>query len=180
MRIETERLILRAWQPGDLEPYAHMCAKPEVMRWISTGTPQTEAQSRQSVENFITELAKNGFGLLAVEIKADGQFIGFCGLSVPDFLPEIMPAVEIGWRLDPAAWGKGYATEAARAVMAHGFGALKLDRIVSIYQIGNDASENIMKKLGMDFDREAVTAASQSYVRVYAITRDAYRAKSTC
>jgi RimJ/RimL family protein N-acetyltransferase len=97
--------------------------------------------------------------------------IGFTGLAIPDFLPEIMPAVEIGWRLARAHWDRGYATEAARAALAFGFERVGLDRIVSVYAVGNEASGNVMRKIGMHLDRETTHPASGRAVRVYAIER---------
>lgn len=145
------------------------------MRWIGGGQPQSAAEAHKSIETFTSEHHKNGFGLMAVEIQETGELIGFCGLSIPTFLPEILPAVEIGWRFAPEVWGKGYATEAARSIMKHGFDDLKLKRIVSICHIKNTASENIMKKLGMHFDREAITASSKVNVRVYALENADYQ-----
>jgi RimJ/RimL family protein N-acetyltransferase len=101
--------------------------------------------------------------------------MGFVGLAIPDFLPEIMPAVEIGWRLSRANWGNGYATEGARAVLAFGFGALDLERIVSVHAVGNDPSGNVMRKIGMHLDRETTHPRNGRAVRVYAIDRPVNR-----
>src|SRR5471032_1571712 len=89
-----------------------------------------------------------GFGLFAVEIRSTGELAGFIGLSVPDFLLEVLAAVEVGWRLGRSHWGQGLATEAAAAAVRFGFEERGLERIVSIAQVGNDASERIMTKLG--------------------------------
>lgn len=178
-RLTTERLVLRGWQESDFAPYARMCAMPEVMRWIGSGQPQSEAEAHKAIETFTSEHHKNGFGLMAVEVRDTSELIGFCGLSIPTFLPEILPAVEIGWRLAPEAWGKGYATEAARSTMTRGFDDLKLERIVSICHIKNAASENIMKKLGMHFDRETITASSKVDVRVYALENTDYQKRES-
>lgn len=172
--LETDRLIVRRWAPDDLDPYAAMCALPDVMRYIGDGSVQSRAQCAGSIARFNGENDAGGFGLMALELKQGNQFIGFCGLAVPNFLPEILPAVEIGWRLDPAFWGKGLATEAARAVMAHGFETMGLERIVSVCQIGNVASSKIMKKLGMALDRQTVTPDGGTDVYVYAISRAAH------
>lgn len=94
---------------------------------------------------------------------------GFAGLAVPTFLPEIMPAVEIGWRLGRAYWGWGLATEAAQAVVAHARAELGLRRLVSIHVVGNDASARVMVKLGMTLERETVQPDTGRHVRVYAM-----------
>jgi RimJ/RimL family protein N-acetyltransferase len=169
--VVTERLVLRRWKADDLEPYAEICADSEVMRWIGRGQVRTREECARAVAAFERAWEDRGFGLFAVELRASRGFIGFVGLSVPDFLPEILPSVEIGWRLAAAQWGKGLATEGARAALAFGFGHLGLDRIVSIYQVGNDASGRIMEKLGMHFERETVDPSCARPVRVYAITR---------
>jgi RimJ/RimL family protein N-acetyltransferase len=170
-RLETPRLILRPWQPRDVTPYAHLCADPEVMRWIGSGRTQSEAECAAAIDRFQECWSERGFGLFALELKDGGGFIGFCGLSVPTFLPEILPAIEIGWRLARRVWGKGLATEAADACMSFGFYRIGLSRIVSIHQLGNDASERIMKKLGMDFDRRTIVPSCSRPVNVYRIDR---------
>ena len=96
------------------------------------------------------------------------------GLNTPYSLPEVLPAVEIGWRLGRLYWGQGIATEAARAALEFGFTDRGLDRIVSIHQLGNDASGRIMQKLGMQLDRE-ITDSRGRRVRIYAINRSGYR-----
>ena len=109
-------------------------------------------------------------------MRATGELIGFTGLAVPEFLPEVMPAVEIGWRLGRPFWGRGLATEAARAALRLGLIDLRLERIISIAQVGNDASERIMGKLGMRVARETVEPAFGRPIRVHAITTPQYLA----
>jgi RimJ/RimL family protein N-acetyltransferase len=93
---------------------------------------------------------------------------------VPEFLPEVMPAVEIGWRLGRRFWGAGLATVAARAALRFGLIDRGLQRIVSIAQVGNDASERIMAKLGMHLERETFDPSCGRQVRVYVITGAEY------
>ena len=116
----------------------------------------------------------HGFGLFALELRATGELIGFAGLAVSEFLPEVMPAVEIGWRLGRPFWGQGLATEAARVALRFGLIARGLERIVSIAQVGNGASEGIMSKLGMCLERETVDPTCNRPVRVHAITKAGY------
>lgn len=170
----TERLVLRRWRPEDLEPYAEICADPEVMRWIGKGQVRTHEECARALASFERAWEDRGFGLFALELRAARGLIGFVGLSVPDFLPEILPSVEIGWRLAAAYWGKGLATEGARAALAFGLGQLGLDRIVSIHQLGNGASGRIMEKLGMRLERETIDPSCARPVRVYEITRSAW------
>ena len=98
------------------------------------------------------QLERHGYGLWAAEIPGVAPFAGFIGLSTPRYDAPFQPCIEIGWRLDAAHWGRGYATEGARAVLAHGFEVLRLDEIVSITTVGNIRSRRVMEKLGMTHD----------------------------
>ena len=144
-------------------------ADPEVMRWIGSGTTRSVEQTTAAIKLWEREWEESGFGLFAVEMRDTGELAGFVGLSIPDFLPEVMPAVEIGWRLGREFWGRGIATEAAHSALGFGFTRCGLDRVVSICQSGNDASERIMRKLGMELERETVDPSCRRPVRVYAI-----------
>ncbi|MDX2642567.1 GNAT family N-acetyltransferase [Streptomyces sp. NPDC001902] len=147
--LSTERLILRRWQDRDLAPWAAMNADPEVREHL--GEPLTREQSDASVARFLAEFDERGYGWWAVEIRATGGFAGFAGLDrVDDGLP--FTGVEIGWRLARAAWGKGYATEAALAVLAFGFGTLGLDEILAVTTAGNLRSQAVMRRIGMTRD----------------------------
>lgn len=174
-RLVTERLVLRRWRAEDVQPYAALCSDPEVMRWIGDGSTSTFEQSQRAIERFEQLWEQNGFGLFAVEERASAELIGFVGLAIPTFLPEILPAIEIGWRLARSAWGKGFATEAARAALGFGFSRRELDRLVSIHQRGNVASEKLMQKLGMRFERETVHPTWGRPIRVYDISRAEWR-----
>jgi RimJ/RimL family protein N-acetyltransferase len=169
-RIETDRLVLRRWDVvGDLDPYAAMCADPAVMRFIGNGTTRSREECAEQLASFEQTWRERGLGLFALEHNGSGELVGFAGLAVPDFLPEILPAVEIGWRLARAHWGQGLATEAATAALAFGFERVGLDRVVSVHAVGNEASGRVMQKLGMRLERETVHPAHGFAVRVYAI-----------
>jgi len=173
-RLETDRLVLRRWDlDADLDPFAAMCADPDVMRYIGDGSTQTRAECVDRLRAFEASWRERSFGLFAAELTATGEMIGFAGLAVPDFLPEIMPSVEIGWRLARAHWGRGYATEAARAVLTFALDRVGLDRIVSAHAVGNEASANVMRKIGMHLERETIHPGNGRGVRVYEITRPA-------
>ena len=170
----TPRLMLRRWREDDVAPMSAINADPQVMRWIGDGSIRDERQTKAGIEACEREWDRHGFGLFALELRATGELIGFTGLAVPEFLPEVMPAVEIGWRLGCPFWGQGLATEAARAALRFGLIDRGLDRIVSMAQAGNDASERIMGKLGMGLERETVDPTCNRPVRVYAITKADY------
>jgi RimJ/RimL family protein N-acetyltransferase len=171
-RLETERLILRRWDVArDLDAYAAICADPEVMRFIGDGSVATRDEVAERLDQYEMNWRERGFGIFALERRDKGEFIGNTGLAIPDFLPEILPAVEIGWRLGRAHWNQGYATEAARAALAFAWDPVGLDRVVSVHAVGNDPSGNVMQKIGMHLDRETVHPKNSRAVRVYAIAR---------
>lgn len=174
--IRTPRLILRRWRDDDLAPMAEINADPEVMRYIGDGSPRDLEQTAASIERWEEEWDDEGFGLFAVELLASGELAGMTGLSVPEFLPEVLPAVEIGWRLGRQFWGQGYASEAAHATLEFALQDRGLDRVISIAQLGNDASENVMRKLGMTPERDTTHPVSGRPLRVHAIDLTEYRA----
>ncbi|MFI7073265.1 GNAT family N-acetyltransferase [Micromonospora sediminicola] len=167
--LDTPRLLLRRWHDTDLDGLAGINAQPEVMRYIHDGRTLSRAATAERLAAYRRHWDEHGFGLYAVQLKATGELTGFTGLAVPTFLPEIMPAVEIGWRLGRAHWGRGLATEAAQAVVRHSRTALGLRRLVSIHVVGNEASARVMVKLGMTLDRETVQPDTGRRVRVYAM-----------
>lgn len=174
LTLGTPRLILRRWREEDVAPMAAINADPEVMRWIRDGSVRDEQQTRRGIRAWESEWESHGFGLFAVEIRSTGELAGFTGFSVPDFLPEVLPAVEVGWRLGRSHWGQGLATEAAAAAVRFGFEERGLERIVSITQVGNNASERIMAKLGMHPVRETVDPTGGRRVRVFELSSDQY------
>lgn len=172
--IITPRLVLRRWRDDDLLPMAEINADPEVMRWIRDGSVLDLEETAEAIERWEEEWDEEGFGLFAVELLASGELAGFTGLSVPAFLPEVLPAVEIGWRLGSQFWGQGYASEAAHATLEFALQDRGLDRVVSIARVGNDASENVMRKLGMTPDRETTDPRYGTALQVYAIDLTEY------
>lgn len=150
--MRTERLLLRQWRDDDLEPFAELNADPEVMRYFPA--PLTREQSDALAGRERERIARDGWGLWAVEVVDGPPFVGFVGLARPRFEAHFTPAVEIGWRLARGHWGNGYATEAARAVLAFGFDELRLAEIVSFTSVANVPSQRVMERLGMTRDAE--------------------------
>ena len=105
------------------------------------------------------------------KIEGRADLIGYIGLTEPNFLPEVMPSVEIGWRLDPLAWGRGLATEGAKAALAFGFEDLHLEGVVSICEPDNVSSSRVMERLGMHFDRETVDPERGVPLSLYRLER---------
>ncbi len=147
--LRTQRLVLRRWRDADREPFAALNADPDVMR--NFPAPLTRAQSDDFVDRVEARFDHHGFGLWAVDAPGLG-FIGFVGLWWAAFPASFTPALEVGWRLSRAAWGHGFAPEAAGAVVADGFARMALDEIVSFTWEGNRASRRVMEKIGMVHD----------------------------
>lgn len=160
--LRTPRLLLRPWRDADLAPFAALNADPRVMAHFPQVLARAESDALAS--RIRAGFARHGFGLWAVELPGQAEFIGFVGLSVPSFEAHFMPCVELGWRLAHAWWGQGYATEAAAAAAAHGFQAAGLDGLVAFTTVRNQASRRVMARLGMthaaadDFDHPLLPA----------------------
>ena len=145
--IETPRLILRQWRDTDYLPFAEMSANPEVMRYFPKVL--TRAESDVYIDKLKAIIEKQGWGFWAVELKQTQQLIGLVGLHDQPTQFSFLPCVEIGWRLDQAFWGKGYAKEAANAALDFAFNHLQLETVVSFTTLENLRSEALMKSLGM-------------------------------
>lgn len=150
-RLTGSRVVLRAWCDADLQPFARMNADPTVMAHFPKTL--TVDESNQLAAKIRAQMAERGFGLWAVELPGVAPFIGFVGLSVPQFEAHFTPCVEVGWRLAAKFWNNGYATEAARLAVDFGFSELGLEEIVSLTATENRASQRVMQKLGMTCDR---------------------------
>jgi RimJ/RimL family protein N-acetyltransferase len=150
LTLRTDRLLLRPWTDDDLPPFAALNADPVVMEHFPATL--TREESDLMVERIGVRFAETGLYLWAVEVPGATPFIGFVGLSAPGFHAAFTPCVEVGWRLDRKAWGKGYAIEAARTVVADGFARLGLDEIVSFTTSTNLRSQRVMQRLGMTRD----------------------------
>ena len=174
--LDTERLVLRRWRDSDLEPWAELNADPQVREHL--GEMMTREQSDASVARFQAEFDARGYGWFALEVRATGEFIGFAGLDEVD---EEMPftGMEIGWRLARASWGHGYATEAARAVLAFGFHTVGLAEILALTTATNLRSQAVMRRIGMtrdpsdDFEDPTVPEGPLRPNVMYRITRAA-------
>lgn len=154
--IRTKRLILRQWCDEDLEPFARLNADAKVMEFFPSTLSRKESDDLSKIIS--NKLKRQSWGLWAVNVPHIANFIGFIGLTEPSFKAHFTPAVEIGWRLAFEHWGKGYATEGAKAVLEYGFQKLMLNQIVSFTATQNTRSQRIMEKIGMhhnpkdDFD----------------------------
>jgi len=166
--LTTERLLLRPFRPEDLPVYAELNADPRVAEWLSG--PLTPAESDEIALWANERWATDRLGLIAVERRADGRFLGMCGLHRQSSRPQ---DVEVAWRLAHEHWGHGYATEAGRAWLAYGFETLGLDRIVSMTDEANTRSLAVMRRLGLTYlENDVITDNGVTFDSViYAITR---------
>jgi RimJ/RimL family protein N-acetyltransferase len=168
-RLVTERLVLRRFTADDHASFAAMNADPEVMRWIADGATLTREQSDALLERADAGWLERGFGLWAVEVPEEG-LAGFAGLAEPAFLPDVLPGIEIGWRLRRGAWGRGYATEASRAVLGVAFERLGLAQVLAVVHPRNVASRRVAEKLGMRRARDRLRGALGIRLAIYEAT----------
>ena len=146
--LESERVFLREWLPGDLTPWISLNLDPENLRHFPRTYSAEESQA--SFLRIRDRLDANPYGLWAAEEKSSGDFMGFVGIANQD-IPDVafMPCQEIGWRLDKKYWGKGYATEAAKVVLTFGLSEVGLKEIFSFTARSNAPSINVMRKIGL-------------------------------
>ena len=164
MVVTTARLVLRPFTDVDREPFFSLNTHPLVVE--SLGSAPTKAESDAMIERYAEELDREGWGLWAVEEAGGAPFVGMVGLHrVRPQLP-CAPAVEVGWRLHPDHWGRGYASEAASASLRFGFDEAGLGEIVAFTTTLNVRSQAVMARLGMrqdpdgDFDHPSVPEGS--------------------
>jgi RimJ/RimL family protein N-acetyltransferase len=151
--LTTERIVLRPWKDSDYAPFYVMSSDPIVSEYLPPFPDQKACNA--FVDRLRSDFSARGWGFWALEQKEGGDFMGMAGMHEPG--PEFgvgRPCVEIGWRLAPFFWGKGLATEAAREVLRFAFEELQLDEIVSFTAVGNIRSVHVMKRLGMELEKE--------------------------
>ncbi len=145
MQLRTERLLLRKFRADDIDAYAALCADSEVMRFLSiTGEPMSRSDAWRQMAMFSGHWELRGYGMWAVEEVGTGAFVGRVGLHYPEGFPDR----ELGWALLPRYWGRGLATEAARAAARHAFEGLGWDHLVSLIIPGNRRSIRVAERLG--------------------------------
>ncbi len=145
----SERLGFRNWQDSDINKMTAINADERVMEFFPSTRNKSETVA--FIEKMKKRYAEYGFCYFAVEILATQEFIGFIGISYQDYDVFFNPSVDIGWRLSPNAWGKGYATEGAKRCLKYAFEELKLEEIVAVAPVINKKSISVMKKAGMKY-----------------------------
>jgi RimJ/RimL family protein N-acetyltransferase len=148
--IQTTRLCLRRWVEGDREPFAALNSDSRVMEFMPGCLSRVE--SDLLLDRLERQFDERGFGLYAAELREQHLFVGFAGLSIPNFEAHFTPCVEIGWRLNTDSWGRGLATEAAKAIVEVAFGPMQIEALVSFTVPTNVRSRRVMEKIGMRHD----------------------------
>ena len=169
--IETKRLRLRSFTPDDLDALTVINSDPVAMRHIGDGKPITREETQKRIHRYLEHWREHGFGLWAVDLKAEAAFIGFCGLQMIPKTNEI----EVGFRFSPRYWGRGLATEATAATLEYGFERLEIDRIIGLAHPENVASQRVLEKIGLRYIKEA--EYYDTIVRYYVLTQKEYRTK---
>ena len=186
-RLETERLVLRAWTPDDVGAYARMLADREVTRHLGFGLRHrikrtvaeglgrvSHVEARRSVTRLDEHWRQHGFGEWAAEERETGKLAGQIGLNHHADWTASATRVEVGWMLARDAWGRGYATEGARAALQFAFDDLGLERVISIAKPDNVRSLRVMERLGMW--EEGRTRWKGGEVAWWVVDREAWRA----
>jgi RimJ/RimL family protein N-acetyltransferase len=147
--LETERLRLRPVSADDLDEFAELYADADVMRYIGIRGALTREETAERLDFMLDHWRKHGFGMWTMLRKDDGAFIGRCGLRYVENSTEM----ELGYTLKKAFWGQGFATEASLVVVRYAFEMMRVGRLVALADPDNKASINVMKKVGMTFER---------------------------
>jgi RimJ/RimL family protein N-acetyltransferase len=170
-RLETDRLVLRMLGASDFESYARIGGDPVVARYLGNGKPLTRGEAWRSLAAHIGHWTLRGYGMLAIEEKATGLFVGRAGF----FNPEGWPGFEIGWTLAPERWGRGYATETATRLLDYAFTDLGRDHVISVIHPENAASIRVAERIGERFERKAELNGGE--ILIYGIDRAGWAAR---
>jgi ribosomal-protein-alanine N-acetyltransferase len=170
VELETARLRLRPFQLGDLEDLYRLYGDAEVMRYITNGQPRTREDTIAALARMMGHWPRLGLGMWALFDRADGRFIGRCGLQPLGDSTE----TELGYTLLKEFWGRGIATETARLALRHGFETCGLERIIAIAHPANGASRRVIEKVGFRYEKTGPFKDQE--VVWYGFSRDEYRA----
>lgn len=165
--LETERLRLRLPRESDFADYVELCTDPEVNRHLLRGT-LTPEQAWRVLAFLVGHWAFRGCGMWVVEEKETGAFAGLTGFSDPAG----WPGFELSWQLLPRFWGRGYATESARAALDYAFAVLHQDRVISLIQPENRASIRVAERLGESLQGRTEMVGKE--LLIYGIDRESY------
>ncbi|MGH9080980.1 MAG: GNAT family N-acetyltransferase [Acidimicrobiales bacterium] len=173
--IETDRLLMRPFEAADLDVLV-VLHEEESFGWYPLKRGMTPEETAGFLDRVLSTYARDELSFHALVDRTTGSVIGWAGLSVPTFLPEVLPAVEVGWRLAAGARGQGYATEAGAAAIAWGFASLGLAEILSIFEPDNVASGSVMDRLGFGPGFATVHPTAEVPLLVRTLTEEQWRA----
>jgi RimJ/RimL family protein N-acetyltransferase len=169
---DTERLHLRPLSMSDADELYLLHQDPAMQRYFGDGHVYARDESSTWLEWHVAMWELEGYSFFAVELRAEGQFIGWVGLNKVQDDPELNGTPEVGWFIDRHYWGRGLASEGAREALRFGFGELDFDRIIARYTTDNHASGRVMEKIGMRWWREVPhTEVPGATVTMYEIHR---------
>jgi RimJ/RimL family protein N-acetyltransferase len=171
IELQTDRLLLRPFREADLDAYAALCADPEITRYLGDGRTLDREDAWRQMAMLIGHWALRGFGTWALEERGSGAFVGRAGLHYPEGWPDR----EVGWVLGREHWGKGYATEAARAALDHAFDTLGWERAISLIHPENERSVRVAERLGERFERQTTVRGQPA--GLYVVTRATWKAR---
>jgi RimJ/RimL family protein N-acetyltransferase len=169
VELTTARLWLRPFEPADFDTVHAIYADPDVMRWVGHGAHRSPAETRSALRGYADAIAIRGYGFVAVVERETGDLIGDAGLHP---LGGRGPDIEVGYTLARRAWGRGYGSEAARALVEHAFARLSATRVVAQVEPDNRASRHVLEKLGMT-ERATRIAHGRPHL-LYGVERQGY------
>jgi RimJ/RimL family protein N-acetyltransferase len=178
-RTQTARLTLRRWDDAEAEVYAGLWADPRVAGSALGGRSLDREYALRVFASRQMNWAIHGFGDWAIQDRDTGELIGNVGLGRPGYLPGYERATDVGWLLRPAFWGRGLATEAARAVIDSAFSSLTVDELIAIVAPGNERSVSVARRLGLEREREVSYRHPHhgtQRVSVFAVSRQRWQA----
>ncbi len=169
--LETERLILRKLTVEDAEALYCIYHEPDVMKYFTHGPPESIEAERAGIQRHLLHYERHGFGLWAAALLESGELIGRCGLLAQQV--DDVAEIELAYLLSPRFWGRGLASEAARAIRDLAFSTLGCSRLISLIHPANLASKRVAHSVGMTFSQ--TTRHADLEVEVFSI-----RTQSLC
>jgi RimJ/RimL family protein N-acetyltransferase len=168
--VTTERLRLSRWDPALHTPALEAInARPEAVTYLNDGVPYTPAETAAQSARFAAHWDAYGFGLWGASTLARGEVIGFVGVTHPLWFPALSDQVEVGWRLHPSHWGRGFATEGGRAAVAAARTSLQLNRLIAVIDPANVPSLGVARRLGFELEQTVPHPQRQGTVEIHAL-----------
>jgi len=150
--ITTPRLVLRPWQIEDADTLFDILQQKDILRYFPRTTPPPKDRVEKYIAYHLNHWQERGYGHWAVVVNGTSQVIGWCGL---EFLPET-EETEVAYLLSTPFWGKGFATEAARASLGYGFDVVRLQQVIGLVHPENIASRRVLEKIGLGYTNRAL------------------------